>query len=415
MEGMRLLRTLRLENFLSYGPEGTQIDLQPLNVLIGPNATGKSNLIEAIGLLRAAPTDISAPIRTGGGIDQWRWKGEEEEESSGSEESLSIDIEIETTVSYPKGPVPLRYKFRLASVGQRLELADEVIENETITDPRKEDVLFFYRYQRGNPVLNVREKVEEKEGEDIGRRSRSLQREDISPTESVLSQRKDPDHYPELTYLGKVFSEICLFRSCNLGHESPLRGPQAADQPASFLLENGSNLGMVLNDLLNRPPAKRLLLDQLERFCEYFEDITTKIYAGRVETYLHERGLFESVPSTRLSDGTLRYLYLLTILCHPSPPPLVCIEDPEIGLHPDVLPAVAELLVKASQKTQLVVTTHSDVLVSALGDLPEAVIVCERDDEGTHLRRLEPKRLEAWLEKYSLGELWRMGETGGNP
>jgi predicted ATPase len=230
-----------------------------------------------------------------------------------------------------------------------------------------------------------------------------------------LSQRKDPDHYPELDYLGKAISRIALFRDCNLGRESPLRGPQRADLPADFLLEDGRNLGIVLSDLLNRPPTKRRLLDELKRFLEHVEDVTTKPVAGTIETFLHERGLRDSIPSTRLSDGTLRYLFLLIILCHPLPPPLVCIEDPEIALHPDALPRLAELMVEASRKTQLVVTTHSDVLVSALSDIPEAVVICERDDEGSHLRRLERESLNEWLEKYSLGELWRMGETGGNP
>ena len=86
----------------------------------------------------------------------------------------------------------------------------------------------------------------------------------------------------------------------------------------------------------------------------------------------------------------------------------------ELGLHPDILPAIAELLKEASERTQLIVTTHSDALVSSLSDTPESILVCERDDEGTHLRRLETEALKEWLEKYSLGELWRMGEIGGN-
>ena len=238
---------------------------------------------------------------------------------------------------------------------------------------------------------------------------------DIDPTQSILSQRKDPDRFPEITYLGKVFSQIYFFRNPNFGHRSPLRGPQPADLPTSFLMENGGNLGMVLNDLLNRPATKRVVLEHLRRFYDSVEDVTTKVHAGVVETLFHERGLREAIPATRLSDGTLRFLSLLTILCHPTPPPLVCIEDPELGLHPDVLPLVAELMIDAAQRTQLIVTTHSDILVSALSSVPECIIVCEKDDRGTRLRRLEPDRLREWLEKYSLGELWRMGETGGNP
>jgi len=109
----------------------------------------------------------------------------------------------------------------------------------------------------------------------------------------------------------------------------------------------------------------------------------------------------------------LRYLCLLAILCHPTPPPLVCIEEPELGLHPDILPKVAELLIDASHRMQLIVTTQSDILVDALTEVPEAVLVCDKFEGSTTMKRLGKGDLAAWLEKYTLGELWRMGEIGG--
>src|SRR5262249_40496760 len=148
------------------------------------------------------------------------------------------------------------------------------------------------------------------------------------------------------------------------------------------------------------------LLEKLRRFYDAADDIVTGVQGGMVQLFLHEKNLSEPIPATRLSDGTLRYLCLLTLLCHPEPPPLVCLEEPELGLHPDILPTIAELLIEASQRTQLIVTTHSDVLVSALTEIPDAVLVCERDALGSHLRRLESERLKKWLERYSLGELW---------
>jgi predicted ATPase len=166
--------------------------------------------------------------------------------------------------------------------------------------------------------------------------------------------------------------------------------------------------------LLNFPTFKKRLVSELKRFHEYAEDVTTRVVANTVESFVHERGFFEATPSQRLSDGALHYLCLLTILCHPAPPPLVCIEDPEVGLHPDILPIVADLLVEASEQMQLIVTTHSDILVSALSHVPEAVVVCERDDRGSHLRRLDTGQLREWLKNYSLGELWICGEIGGN-
>jgi predicted ATPase len=104
---------------------------------------------------------------------------------------------------------------------------------------------------------------------------------------------------------------------------------------------------------------------------------------------------------------------LLAILCHPNPPPLVCIEEPELGLHPDILPTLAELLKEASTRCQLIVTTHSDVLVDAMTDQPESVLICEKGEGGTTLNRLSAAELKPWLEKYRLGELWISGQLGG--
>ena len=94
---------------------------------------------------------------------------------------------------------------------------------------------------------------------------------------------------------------------------------------------------------------------------------------------------------------------------------MVCIEEPELGLHPDALALIADLLVEASTRMQLLVTTHSDSLVAAMTNQPNTVVACERPGAGTELRRLDPEKLAGWLDEYSLGDLWRMGELGANP
>lgn len=399
------IKSIRLTNFLSYGSSTDETELKSLNVLIGPNLSGKSNLIEALGILRAAPKDLAEPIREGGGIGEWLWKGSEKKAIA----------EIAVILDNPSGQQPLRYRLSFGMVGQRLELVDESLENKEKTDRWEQDVYFFYRYQRGRPVLNVRDISRDTPRPGAGSTIRHLKREDLNPEQSVLSQRRDPDQYPELTYVANQFSKMRLYREWNLGRYTPPRLPQKADLPQDFLLEDASNLVLVLNALEYKPGVKRVLLDRLEDFYGSIEDFTTKIEGGTVQLFLHEKGLKAPVPATRLSDGTLRYLCLLTILCHPTPPPVVCIEEPELSLHPDALKSIAELLVDASQRTQLIVTTHSDTLVSDLSDVPESILVCERGENGTRLRRLEKDRLEEWLKKYSLGELWRMGEIGGNP
>ena len=167
----------------------------------------------------------------------------------------------------------------------------------------------------------------------------------------------------------------------------------------------------MLNRLRRAPSAKKRLLEAARKLYDGLTDFDVIVEGGTVQVFLEESGI--TVPATRLSDGTLRYLSLLAILCHDDPPPLVCIEEPELGLHPDLMPTIASLLREASTRCQLVVTTHSDVLVDALTEEPEAVVVCEKHEGRTMLRRLGHEDLSQWLARYSLGELWMKGEIGG--
>ena len=385
-----LIRSIKLHNLLSFGPDTPPLEMRSLNVLIGPNGSGKSNLIEAIGLLQAAPRDLTVPIRQGGGIGDWIWRGEPEARSA----------QVEVVAENPKGPQALRYRLGFAERGQRFELTEEQIENKSPDQGHDKPYLYFER-QDGKTVLNYR-----------GETKRQLRPEEVDSEQSILAQRKDPDHYPELTYLGEVFGQMRLYREWTFGRYTPPRLPQKADLPNDFLGEDGKNLGLVLNRLRREPRAKARILETLRKLYEGVSDFDITIEGGTVQVFFQENHI--TVPATRLSDGTLRYLCLLAILCHPRPPPLVCIEEPELGLHPDVLPTLSDLLREASKRCQLVVTTHSDVLVDALTDTPESVVVCEKHHGQTSMRRLDKTDLSDWLERYSLGELWRKGELGGN-
>jgi predicted ATPase len=403
MEGKRFIRTLRLKNFLSYGSEGEEIELQPLNVLIGPNASGKSNLIDAVGILQSTPNDINTPFRQGGGIGEWLWKGDEKNSNN------IPTATIEATVDYHEEPIPLRYQISFTMVGQKLEIVDEAVDKKIKNTLISE--VYFFRHQNAKPLLAIRN-VTEKTGKNTGGK-RNSRHVEINHSQSILSQKQDKDFYPELAYLNNQFSNIRIYREWNLARSTGPRKPQISDLPNDFLEEDASNLAHVLNDL-DYQGIKPLLIEQLQKFYEAVGDIITKIEGSTIQIFLRDKKFNRPIPATRLSDGTLRYLCLLTLLCHPSPPPLICIEEPELGLHPDILSTVADLLIAASKRTQIIVTTHSDALVSALSEVPESVVVCEQNNTGSHLRRLEPQQLKKWLEKYTLGDLWRMGHIGGN-
>jgi len=192
-----------------------------------------------------------------------------------------------------------------------------------------------------------------------------------------------------------------------------MRDLYGAELKNDFLEEDISNLGLMLNKLRADSKVNAKLLESLKMFYEGVQDILTPIQGGLVDVRLQE-GNGISIPAIRLSDGTLRWLCLLTILLHPDPPPLVCIEEPELGLHPDMIRPLVKLLIDASQRMQLIVTTHSDALVDELTGMPDAVIVCEKHKGSTTLKRLGREELCAWLKRYTLGQLWRTGEIGGN-
>ena len=397
---MRSIRSLRLDGFLSFGPGSDAIELEPLNVLIGPNGSGKSNVIEAVELLHATPASLAAAIRDGGGAEEWLWKGRDDEPHRAATIEAVLGADTPTNR-------PLRYRLEFTAIRGRTEVLDEAIEEETIGRRDATDVYFYYRFQRGFPVLNV------KDSSDREGYARHLKRETLLPDQSVLAQRKDPDLYPEITWVGERFGAMQTFREWTFGRYTPLRQPQRTDHPEDRLLDDASNLALVLNQIEHQDG--RRFDELLARFFPRYERMSTRISGGTVQFYLHETGFRAPIPATRLSDGTIRFIAILAILLSPSPPPLACIEEPELGLHPDAVALLAELLVEASRRTQLIVTTHSDALISELTGQPEAVITCERPGEGTVLNRLDPERLRSWLDDYRLGDLWRMGELGANP
>ncbi len=388
------VRALTIQNLLSFGDQPTRVELRNLNVLIGPNASGKSNLIEVLGLLQNTPKELSAAISNGGPIDEWLWKGK-----SGSV-SKSPQAVIEVVVSPAKGKTALRYKLAFTKAIHRFEITDERLENDSVAANGAKPY-FGYDQASGHPTLYY------KGGK------RSLGKEEINPQVSILAQRRDPEHYPEITHVGSMFAKFRLYRDWEFGSLAHVREPCDSSLPSDYLEEDCSNLGVVLNRLLALPDVKDRILQSLRYFYEDAKDLRSKIEGSKVETRLEETSLNATIPLIRVSDGTLRWLTLLTILLNPDPPPLVCIEEPELGLHPDMIHELGKLLIEASSRMQLIVTTHSDRLVEAMTDIPEAVIVCEKENGASRLTRLDKRELSTWLQEYGLGQLWSKGQLGG--
>lgn len=389
-----LIKSLQLANLLSYGPDHPPIELRPLNVLVGANGSGKSNFLEAISLLQAAPDQITRPVRDGGGIHDWLHQ-------TAGQTGARPDAWVEAVIANGHDAEYFRYRVTFNEMGGRFQIQDEFLEYEK-TQPGKAQPYFFYRWNGGHPVLNAK-----------GMGERGLQRDSIQPDLSILAQKRDADIYPELTWVARQLDSIRQYRDWTFGRYATPRLAQKTDAPNDRLEPDCSNLGLMLNRLRMNGAARRKLIAALRQVYEGIEDVDVSIQGGTVQVFLLEANGC-AIPATRLSDGTLRYLALLTVLCDPDPPPLVTIEEPELGLHPDMLPVVADLLTDASERTQLIVTTHAPGLVDALTDQPECILVCERGETCTTIERLDAKQLQPWLEKYRLGQLWTSGQLGGN-
>ena len=431
---MKLLHRLNLSGLLSFGPDGIDLPMERLNVLIGPNGSGKSNLLEAVSLLQAAPRGIAEPISRRGGVREWTWKGAE------ASNSISMDV----TVSFLPGPMSrapstvflernpdswrdypptgmLRHRLTLVDRDGRSIVADERVE-PLDTRPETHDETPYYRPPTDEKVaaeLNAAAR-QVSESEDVrsltfpaflqGREDALEFASSYRPEESLLSFYASPG-FPALWHLKEQYDGIRLYRDWSFGSNATLRQPCSAHARSDFLGEGGENLPLVLSNLHGE--RRKKLLDALCRLFDGIVDFRCPVTGGTVSLFLEESG-GRSIPATRLSDGTLRYLCLLAVLLHPEPPSLIGIEEPELGLHPDLLPTLADLLVEASERTQLIVTTHSDVLVDALTERPESIVVCEKHDGKTGMRRLDKADLAKWLKDYRLGDLWTSGELGGN-
>lgn len=379
---------LHLTNFLSYGPNAEPVELKPLNVLIGPNGSGKSNFIEAFSLLQATPEQVARPVAAGGGVRNWLYRRQVPRRKS-------EPARLEAIIDYLAGS--LRYALAFDEIGKRFQLTDELLEEESKLPDFDEGI--YYQWRDGNPVIGIDWHL------------RNLKQESLKPDVSILAQKRDTQVYREITDVADWFGQIKLYREWEFGPYSLQRSHARADLPSNALVADGSNLGSILNRLRRDYDNYQAFLESLKILYPGIMEIVIDTSGGNNQIFLQEKnGL---IPASRLSDGTLRYLFLLAILYDPNPPPLICLEEPELGLHPDVLPTLARLLHQASQRTQLIVTTHSPILIDALSETPESILVCEQTEEGSTIKRLDADELKPWLERYRLGQLWMSGHLGG--
>lgn len=428
----RFIQKICLRNFLSFGPKSEEFEMKSLNVLIGPNASGKSNFIEAFYFLKSLPERLNTVLReqnenskailsallpylqtlnkptsdslrqniekfseeiVENAVDEWFWKGDKAKNIYRSH--LELDVIFASPDFKGAENNPLRHQINLGRGGDGKHFF------------LKKEFIGYLEEPARNFYLQLDEKGERRQGKNATQSVSGGADRD----RSLLSKWGKGE--PETAFIIDGYSKLAIHRETTFGRSNPLRRPQSILLQGNYLMENGDNLALIINNLRNDEEAFEKVLTGLKNFYEPVQNIVTRVDQGVVKVFLKEKGLNTPTPASRLSDGTLRYLCLLTILCHPEPPPLICIEEPELGLHPDIISSLAKFLIDASSRTQLVVTTHSRTLIDAFSDTPEAVVVCDKKNGSTTLNRLDRKDLDSWLDEYSLGEAWLSGAFGG--
>lgn len=183
------------------------------------------------------------------------------------------------------------------------------------------------------------------------------------------------------------------------------------------LRSDGANIASVLFLLKQRHEADYAnIVDAIRMVFPFFNDFTLaplELNPDTIKLEWREKGSDSYLNASALSDGTLRFICLSTLLLQPTLPSLILLDEPELGLHPYAIKILAELLRGAATKTQVIVSTQSVSLVNQF-ELEELIVV-EREGGKSDFRRLERTKVESWLDDYSLGDLWEKNVIGGRP
>jgi predicted ATPase len=229
----------------------------------------------------------------------------------------------------------------------------------------------------------------------------------------ALSNVSDTDRYPVLTSIRRAISDLAIYDYFDTTPTSLIRKPMLPTSEKR-LLPIGENLAQLLNTIkINDKSVYTRIVEMLHEVNPNFTGFDYNFIGGNIELMLEEAQLNRSIHVSRISDGTLRYLCLLAILFNPQRGKVICIDEPEIGLHPDMISGIAQAIIEASKKSLIIISTHSEHLLNAFEI--ETIRVFEKDNHNaTTISQYEKKDFESWYDEFSVGKMWRQGDLGGN-
>jgi predicted ATPase len=351
-----------------------KLDMKSLNVFIGPNGAGKSNFIGVFKLLhRIIEQKLSVYVGEQGGANSMLHFGRK----------------------------------RTGKISLTLQFADGSNSYGCVLAPNAEDSLFFQdewcafsgTFQRtGFKANDYRVQLSS------GGRETQLLDEAQRHKGGIAAHVRDDFRSWRLYHFHDTSSSAGVKRKGDLSDNRFLRDD--ASNLAAFLYRLQQTQKTSYDNIVG---AVRLVAP----FFENFVLAPDALNPDKILLEWKERGGDEYFNASALSDGTLRFICLATLLLQPNLPSAVLIDEPELGLHPAAITLLTELLRSTSKQAQVIVSTQSVTLVNQLS--PEEVVVVEHKDNTSTFERLDEARLQDWLGDYGLGELWEKNLVGGRP
>lgn len=378
-----MLKKLTVHGFKSI--ERQTIELGALNVLIGANGSGKSNLLSALSFFRASALgSLDAFVTRSGGADRLLYHGKK------ATKACFFSCEGDK-FSYEQTLIPV--------AGDRLAVAKEGL---AILDSKVE------WSAGGSDIDNLEMQLRDEKNTQL---KEAVAQGDLTEVEAEEQLRNFPSPKRliedwRMYHLHDTSATAAVKSTCNIDDNRYLR-------------EDASNLAAYLYWLkLKQPTEYKRIVSVIQLAMPYFEDFVLEPLRRNEQTIRLEWKQRDSdayFDADSLSDGSLRFVSLATLLNQPSGtmPSLIVIDEPELGLHPLAIRLLAEMLDAASEHTQVLVATQS---VTLLDNFPiDQVIVADHDGRASLFRRLKSDDYKMWLENFSVGELWEKNVLGGRP
>lgn len=351
------------------------LELRPLNILIGANGAGKTNFISLFKLLnQIVEGNLQVFVSKSGGADALLYFGQK------------VTNEIVISLDFGRNG----YYCKLApSAKDTLFFSEESCWGEGIYDTASNPVYYAEPYGVSLGKGHKESKLEEE--------TRAVKGQIASEVlEGLKSWRVY--HFHDTSESAKVK------QTGDLNDNGALR-PDASNL-AAFLYMLHENHANYYN----------LIIGTIRLAAPFFDDFVLRLSpfnSDKIQLEWREKGSDAYFNAHSLSDGTLRFICLATLLLQPTLPSMILIDEPELGLHPYAITLLASMLQSAATKTQVIVSTQSVPLVNQFS--PEDLIVVDREAGQSVFRHLEPKETESWLDEYGLGDLWEKNIFGGRP